>query len=147
VTTGARELVWVVVVAVLLLVCSIQLHRGEQMPGPPPMLTWVAAPPPPDAARPCSAIGFPGRPPQKIVDVRPAYPAAARRARIAGVVIISADIDEYGAVLHPRVVRSIPMLDRAALDAVGTWRFAPATLDGVPTCVTMTLTVEFDLDR
>ena len=143
-TTGARELLWVGVVAVLLLVCTVQLHRGEEMPSPPPMLAWVAAPPPPLAAPRCGAVGFPGRPPQKIVDAKPAYPAAARHAGVTGIVIISADIDERGDVMNARVVRSIPTLDQAALDAVRKWRFAPAAIDGVPTCVTMTLTVEFD---
>jgi outer membrane biosynthesis protein TonB len=49
-------------------------------------------------------------------------------------------------VVNPRVIRSIPTLDQAALDAVKQWRFAQPSLGGEPTCVTMTLTVNFSLE-
>ena len=46
---------------------------------------------------------------------------------------------------NARVLRSIPLLDQAALDAVRQWRYEPTLLNGVPTPVIMTATVNFSL--
>jgi len=48
-------------------------------------------------------------------------------------------------VANARVLRSIPLLDQAALDAVVQWEFTPTLLNGVPTPVLMTVTVQFTL--
>ena len=84
--------------------------------------------------------------PRKLRDVRPVYPEIARAAGVQGVVIIEAPIDAAGAVETARVLRSVPLLDEAALDAVRQWLFTPTLLNGVPTPVVMTLTVSFKLD-
>jgi protein TonB len=83
--------------------------------------------------------------PQKIADAKPVYPPIARAAGIDGIVIVEAIIDETGAVRDARVLRSVPLLDQAALDAVRQWRFTPSTLNGVPVAVVMTVTVRFEL--
>jgi protein TonB len=83
--------------------------------------------------------------PVKTKDVRPVYPAEATSARVQGVVIIETVIDPSGAVANAKVLRSIPMLDEAALAAVSRWRFAPPQLNGAPASVTMTVTVNFTL--
>jgi protein TonB len=83
--------------------------------------------------------------PQKIVDVAPAYPAVAQRARIEGVVILEAVIDAQGRVQSVRVLRSIALLDQAAVDAVQQWRFTPALLNAEPVPVVMTVTVNFTM--
>ena len=44
-----------------------------------------------------------------------------------------------------KVLRSIPLLDQAALDAVKQWQFTPTLLNGVPVPVIMTVTVNFTL--
>jgi protein TonB len=44
-----------------------------------------------------------------------------------------------------RILRSIPLLDRAALDAVSQWEFAPTMLNGVAVPLIMTVTVTFAL--
>src|SRR4029434_9121755 len=59
--------------------------------------------------------------PTKIKDVKPVYPAIARSARVAGAVTIEATIGPDGKVIDAKVVRSIPLLDQAALDAVRQW--------------------------
>ena len=81
--------------------------------------------------------------PTKIKDVRPVYPVEAMRAKVTGMVIIEALIGPDGAVQQAQVLRSIPLLDQAALDAVRQWQFTPTLLNGVPTPVIMTVTVNF----
>ena len=60
------------------------------------------------------------KPPTKTRDVKPVYPAIAQSARVQGVVIIEATIGPDGKVKDAKVLRSIPLLDQAALDAVQT---------------------------
>jgi protein TonB len=83
--------------------------------------------------------------PRKVKDAAPDYPSAARRARIEGIVIIEATIDARGRVQQARVLRSIPQLDEAALDAVRQWEYEPTRINGVATPVIMTVTVRFSL--
>ena len=85
------------------------------------------------------------KPPVKTKDVRPQYPPIAQSARVQGVVIIEATIGPNGKVQDARVLRSIPLLDAAALDAVRQWEFTPTLLNGVPVPVIMTVTVQFTL--
>ena len=83
--------------------------------------------------------------PIKIRDVKPVYPAEAQAARVAGVVIVEVRIEPDGTVSNARVLRSIPMLDQAALDAVSQWQFVPTLLNGQAVPVIMTCTVNFTL--
>jgi protein TonB len=99
-----------------------------------------AAPP---GARAPLRIGGAVRAPVKTKHVAPVYPPIARSARVQGVVILEATIDERGQVTDARVLRSIPLLDQAAIDAVRQWEFAPTLLNGQPVAVIMTLTVQF----
>jgi protein TonB len=90
-------------------------------------------------------IGGAIRQPTKTRNVSPVYPQEARDATVQGIVIIEAVIDAEGRVGEARVIRSIPLLDQAALDAVRQWEFTPTLLNGVPTPVIMTVTVNFSL--
>jgi protein TonB len=90
-------------------------------------------------------VGGKVRPPTKTKDVAPVYPAAAKSARIAGVVIIEATIGADGKVIDTKVLRSVPMLDQAALDAVRQWEYTPTLLNGAPVPVVVTVTVNFKL--
>ena len=85
------------------------------------------------------------KPPKKLYDVKPVYPPIARASRVQGVVIVEAVLDATGRVAAVRVLRSIPLLDEAALDAVKQWQFEPALVDGQPRAVLMTTTVNFKL--
>ncbi len=85
------------------------------------------------------------RPPKKIKDVPPAYPAIAQQARVQGVVILEARVDEGGNVSHTHVLRSIPLLDQAAIDAVKQWQYTPTLMNGVAVPIIMTVTVNFSL--
>ena len=81
--------------------------------------------------------------PLKIKNVEPVYPATAQSARVAGVVTIEATIGPDGKVIHAKVVRSIPLLDQAALDAVRQWEYTPTLLNGVPVPVLVTVSINF----
>src|SRR5207244_4013216 len=53
---------------------------------------------------------------------------------------------EHGTVIHTQLLRSIQLLDDAALTAVRQWKFSPTLLNGVPVPIVMTVTVNFKLD-
>jgi TonB family protein len=82
-------------------------------------------------------------PPKKIKDVPPVYPALAQSAHVTGAVTIEATIGTDGKIVDAKVVRSIPMLDQAALDAVRQWEYLPTMLNGKPVPVLVTVTVNF----
>ena len=103
-----------------------------------------APPPPPPPTAPVR-VGGNIKAPVKTKDVRPVYPAIAQSARVQGIVIIEATIGPTGKVTDAKVLRSIPLLDNAALDAVRQWVFTPTLLNGVPVPVIMTVTVQFTL--
>ncbi len=90
-------------------------------------------------------VGREVKPPTKVTDVRPIYPDEARAAGIQGVVILEVRIEADGRVGQARILRSIPALDEAAIDAVRQWQFQPTLLNGVATPVVMTVTVQFSL--
>ena len=77
--------------------------------------------------------------------VAPAYPPLARTARVEGTVILEAVLDTEGRVREARVLRSVPLLDAAALEAVQQWTFTPTRLNGDPVPVVLTVTVVFSL--
>jgi len=132
-------------------------ERPDADPVPPEGPGWVPGddktpfkidlepPPPPPAPKVPVRVGGAIRPPVKQVDARPVYPPIAQAARVQGLVIIEAAIGPDGMVRDAKVLRSIPLLDQAALDAVRQWRFTPTLLNGVAVPVIMTVTVQFTL--
>lgn len=88
-------------------------------------------------------VGGQIRPPVRTKEVAPVYPAIAQTARVQGDVVIEMTIDDEGKVADARVVKSVPLLDQAALDAVRQWEYQPSLLNGVPTAVVMSVTVKF----
>ena len=90
-------------------------------------------------------VGGPIRPPAKIKNVAPVYPEPARNARVQGVVILEALVDRQGRVESVRVLRSIPLLDNAAIAAVRQWRYSPLMLNGQPERFVLTVTLSFGL--
>jgi protein TonB len=124
----------------VIVVGDIGPGRGDLGPPPPPPEIKTQ----PQAVRP----GFQGvRTPVKTHNVDPVYPPIAQSARIQGIVIIEATISEQGRVVNARILRSVPLLDQAAVDAVRQWEFTPTQLNGVPVPVIMTVTVNFTLSR
>ena len=83
--------------------------------------------------------------PKKIKDAKPVYPEIAQAARVQGIVILEIVIDQNGYVSDAKVLRSVPLLDQAATDAVRQWQFTPTYLNNAPVDVVMTVTVNFTL--
>lgn len=107
----------------------------------------IQGPPPPTEPRPTGPVrvGELLVVPRKIVDARPVYPEIARISRVEGTVVLEAVLDRTGRVSQVRVVRSHPLLDQAAIDAVRQWRYTPSVFHGQPVDVLMTVTITFHL--
>ena len=100
-----------------------------------------ASPPPVQAIR----VGGLVSEPRRVKTVPPVYPKIAADARVQGTVILEATLSPRGTVTQIKVLRSIPLLDAAAVEAVKQWVYTPTLLNGVPTPVIMTVTVTFEL--
>jgi len=110
----------------------------------------VLPPAPAPAAKPAQTVFRPGqgiKEPRRVSGLPPEYPLIARSARVQGVVMLEAVIDERGEVGRIKVLRSVPLLDQAAITAVQQWRYTPTLLNGVPVSVLMTITVNFTLQN
>ncbi len=86
------------------------------------------------------------KPPRLMHSVDPVYPEIARQARVEGMVILEVRADEKGNIVGAKVLRSIPLLDQAAIDAVKQWKYEPAIVNGKPTPILFTVTVRFQAD-
>jgi protein TonB len=105
----------------------------------------AAVPPPPPLPAEPVRLRRGMEAPRKIVGADPVYPPVARSARIEGIVVLEAVLDTTGHVESVRVLRSIPLLDQAAVDAVRQWQFTPTMLNGTAVPIVMTVTVDFRL--
>jgi TonB family protein len=128
------------------------LHTQPSATGPGIRLAEPVAPPPNGAVSAASAaqarrikVGGAAKPPVKVFEVRPVYPEDAQEAGIQGTVILGIVIGGDGSVIDTEVLRSIPELDQAAIDAVNQWQFEPTLLNGEPVEVEMSVTIQFTL--
>jgi protein TonB len=78
---------------------------------------------------------------------RPEYPASARLRGIQGVVTLLLRVGASGLVEDVRVERSSgdASLDASAVGTAWTWRYRPASVDGVPVAETLRVPVPFRL--
>jgi protein TonB len=111
------------------------------LPPPPP----PPPPPPAPAVQAPLRIGGDLKAPALIERVDPEYPLLALRARVQGIVILETVVDRQGRVADVRVLRSIPLLDQAAIAAVQQWRYSPLLLNGRPERFVLTVSVSFSL--
>ena len=81
-------------------------------------------------------------PPVKQKNISPLYPELAR-GRVQGTVVAETIVDERGSVGDLRILRSIPPLDPAVIEAVRQWQYEPARRDGVAVPFLVTASVEF----
>jgi TonB family protein len=73
----------------------------------------------------------------------PVYPAIAKAAHVQGEVVLHAIISKEGMIENLTAVSGPPMLVPSALEAVAKWRYKPYLLNGEPTKVDTTITVNF----
>jgi protein TonB len=78
-----------------------------------------------------------------IVRPDPVYPPIAKAAHVQGAVILHAMISKTGTIEDLKVVSGPQMLSGAAVDAVKRWKYKPYLLNGEPTEVDTTITVNF----
>jgi TonB family protein len=108
---------------------------------PLPPLALPAGPRPPEPVR----VGVISMSPRLVRRVEPVYPTRAMSARVEGTVVLEARIDATGKVTDAKVLRSIPLLDQAALAAVRQWRYAPICFSGAGIPLIITVPVSFKL--
>lgn len=80
---------------------------------------------------------------------RPLYPQVARRQGWEGTVLLRLTVNREGIVEKVTTQKSsgFPELDKSAVRAVRTWRFAPAKDGEFPIAVTVDLPIRFNLDQ
>lgn len=112
-----------------------------EIPPPPPPA------PSPEPPRGPVRVGGQIKEPTLIHRVDPEYPLLAQVSQIEGVVILEAIVDQEGRIESLKVLRSLPVFDRAALTAVRQWRYSPVILNGRPERFVLTVVVSFKLEK
>jgi Gram-negative bacterial TonB protein C-terminal len=85
---------------------------------------------------------------RKVSGEAPDYPAALWRICPGGDVLVEGFLDEQGRLHRPVVTSSPdPLLSLASLEALRSWRFEPAEIDGKPVKVFHTVTASFKPSR
>jgi TonB family protein len=90
-------------------------------------------------------VGGDVKPAKLIASVPPIYPSLAKSQHVSGDVRVDALIDPNGHVTTMKVVSGPTLLHQAAMDALHQWRYQPATLDGKPVQMHLTVTIQFRL--
>ncbi len=85
------------------------------------------------------------KPPAIVKQIDPIYPEEAKTAGTEGIVVLEAVADVYGRIESVRVLKSVPGLDKAAIDAVKQWVYEPVIIDAKPRRCVFTVTVRFTL--
>lgn len=126
--------------------------RPPPPPPPPPKKGALPPPPPPPTEKELKefakgavvAIGE-IKPPRLIKEVPPVYPEIALQSLVRGTVVLGVRVDTHGKVTDVKVLKSIPLLNKPAVDAVKQWIYEPFILDGKPTPVVFSVNVVFKL--
>jgi TonB family protein len=92
-------------------------------------------------------VGAGVEPPKLVQRFEPAYPAEVQKARVEGVAIVEAVISAAGNVEDPKLLKSPNReLGESALHAISRWKYRPATVDGDPVPIYLTVTTTFSLN-
>jgi len=83
--------------------------------------------------------------PEAISKTQPEYPDIARQSSMEGTVVVQALVGKDGKVKDTKVVKSVPVLDDAAVAAVKKWVFKPALSNNKPVAVWVAVPVKFSL--
>lgn len=123
------------------------IERSTRAPAPNREKT--AAPPRTPRETPTPARSIPSRISGGVVNGKaitlpvPAYPSAARSARVAGSVSVQVIISKTGSVMSARAVSGHPLLRSAAVSAAQRARFRPTLLSGEPVEVSGVIVYNF----
>ena len=74
--------------------------------------------------------------------VEPDYPAAARKERLRGIIVLRVVVGQDGSVVNMHPVNGPDLLAGSAMDAVRAWKFEPYRINGEPATVETTVAVE-----
>lgn len=84
--------------------------------------------------------------PVLIYSVEPEFSEEARKAKVAGNVLVNLWVDTNGLPSHVHVIRGVGMgLDEKAIEAVRQYRFKPAMENGRPVLVELNVEVNFQI--
>lgn len=120
----------------LAMVCASPRVAAAQDPTPTPTPTPTPAP---------VRVGGNIAAPKLIKKVDPVYPEEAKANGVQGMVIIEVVIAKDGSVGSAKVMRPVPLLDEAALEAVKQWKYEVTYVENNPVEVIMVVTVNFTL--
>lgn len=86
--------------------------------------------------------------PQAVVQMRPFYPALARRRRTEGEVAVVFTVTTQGSTADPQILSSTPddVFTEAALRAIERWRFVPAMKGGQAVAVRVRQVIRFKME-
>jgi len=82
-----------------------------------------------------------------IYQISPEYPQQAREQSLSGLVKLEITIAETGFVRTSKVLSGNPLLASSAEQAVKSWVYQPALINGKPSSVIAEVEFKFDLDR
>ena len=83
------------------------------------------------------------QPPKKVYAPAPVYPPMARAASLQGLILLELTLSPEGRPTDIKVLRGIPLLDHAAIEAVKTWRYEPTLVNDVPRRVVLVEGLDF----
>lgn len=84
--------------------------------------------------------------PVVLKEVRPSYPQKAREEKIEGVVVLDVLIDKNGLVRQVSVIEGPQIFQKNAVEAMRSFQFKPANIDGSPVPVRIRYTLRFELE-
>lgn len=79
--------------------------------------------------------------------VSPRYPSAARSYALSGEVVLKGRVTKEGNVDQLKAISGNPLLSRAAIEAVGQWKYQPYKVNGSPIDMDTTFRIQFDLPK
>jgi TonB family protein len=124
-----------------------EFQTGGAGPALPPEMLLPSSHPGPELPEPMR-VGGDVKAPRIIKRIDPQYDHCTRQSglRITAIPIVEAIVEKDGTIRSVRIVKSAePCIDRAFVEAVKRWQFAPATYRGepVPSVFNLTLTIHF----
>jgi TonB family protein len=87
------------------------------------------------------------KPPRVIKKINPKYPRRAVERKIEGLVVLEVKIDKFGKIQDVKVIKSFPVFDKEAIEAVRQWVYEPMIINGIPRAVVFTVKLRFEIGK